>query len=617
MPTKPRQIQRNGRIPRASDEAAQIAGPRQTRGHRPRDTVYAAPDVVQDLRLRRLNWRHHWAHMQLGDAKPLANELDKIINEGVPPHLINRHLRDTARQHGAQADVVSRLLIRGLFQWQRRRLAHPTFGLAGAAMATVNGRHSRLNEVAERSRKALLSGLLTRALKLQELRQRMATAWRSMPRNASARLREATPDFRFRCELVPADHRLVSIWPHNPTGSIAEEVRKLESARRAEKAALAYYRSLGQHVEDVSIQQLDGRTANWSKFDLRADGRPLDVKNVRCSREDRFAEHRWNRQKQHEALDVPIVGVVTMEDSGYSIVTGEFLHGDLDRFRDQIVTYGCGPTVSAPKRNWSTFVPGWLLEYPIAHYASMPDWADVTRRWLHISDELEADVPPWIRGLVASRLPSLRHASLQTKVLQTIKLYFQHFSLSRRTVFWFVLIYMLSHARDPRPADELIKHLFPDDAKDFPLGLFDPRNYVWGLIHTLNQMIEANRPLLESVSHFHLSGFGILQAPVDDQWVTILAYCGNCGKWPIFLGKADTTYEHELYGNGSCRKCPCDSGRLVCDECDSCSGQRCREGIPYETVRAAQVAAQAFPGWRQIGNVVYPPDQKEPPQLHP
>ena len=30
---------------------------------------------------------------------------------------------------------------------------------------------------------------------------------------------------------------------------------------------------------------------------------------------------------------------------------------------------------------------------------------------------------------------------------------------------------------------------------------------------------------------------------------------------------------------------------VVCDECGSCSGQRCREGIPYDTVRAAQVAA--------------------------
>ena len=129
-------------------------------------------------------------------------------------------------------------------------------------------------------------------------------------------------------------------------------------------------------------------------------------------------------------------------------------------------------------------------------------------------------------------------------------------------------------------------------------------------------MIETNRDLLQSVSHIRLSGFAILQARVVGQWLTILAYCGNCGKWPIFLGRTDATAQHDRPGTGSCRSCPCNSGRLVCNECGSCSGIRCRQGIPYADAREAQAAAQGFPGWRQVGKILYPPDPDETMQLH-
>ena len=554
MPTNPPHFEVDRVTAHASAVGWPSGRPRQTRVRRPPNTIHAAPDVVQKLQLRRLNFRPHWEDLQLGETTSLAMDLDRLIDEGVPPDIINRHLDVTSRQYGVPGRVASRLLEQRLSRLHRRRLADRTSRLVRVGKATITDRRSRLNAISERSRKAVFHGLRVRDRRLQKLRKRMVDAWRAMPDKARDALRSGTTVFRFRHKFECADHRLVARWLGDRFHSNKKERQRLEAARHAEKAALAYYRGLGNDVEDVSIQELEGTHRDWTNFDLRADGRPLDVKNVRCSREDRFAEHYWKKQKRDGSLDIPIVGVVTMEDTGCSIVTGELLPRDLTRFRELINTYGRGPQVSAEPRDWSTFVPGWLLDYPSGHYESMPDWADVTRRWLEIADEIGTDVPRWILGLAASRLPELQHRAFKTPVLHTAQQYFLYFGLSRRTVFWFVFVFMFSHLRSPRAASELIGHLFADGAKDFPLGLSDPRKYVWSLIHTLNQMIETNRDLLQSVSHIRLSGFAILQARVVGQWLTILAYCGNCGKWPIFLGRTDATAQHDRPGTGSCRR---------------------------------------------------------------
>ncbi len=559
MPPKPSQIQ----TLRAATPTPQAVGTVRSRRRYVRRlsvAVHAPLDVVLKLRLRRLNWRRHWVVLRSGDLEPLAEEINRLLDEGVPSKFVERHLIDTAQQHGVSKELVTLLFTRITLQRQRRRLVSVTSKLTGSA------------------RSAILYGMLARARRLNELRVEMTNAWRSMPRKARIRLYDATPDIRFRCGLDPVDRELVSQWPVTRSADIEDETRRLEWARRAEKAALAYYRGLYQQVEDVSIQQLDADSRDWTTLDLRADGRPLDVKNVRCSREDQFAEHRW-RQKRHGTVDdVTIVGVVSMEKSNDSVVAGELQAQELDRFCSNIRTYEWGPRISAGKRNWFMFAPGWLLEYPAAHYDSMPDWGDVARRWTDVSADLNVEVPSWVLALAASRSPAPANSPIETDVLRSVRRHFRHFGLSRRSLFWFVLVYMLSHTRDPQAANKLNDHLFPDGAKDYPLGLFDPRKYVWSLIQTLRQMIKSNRSLLQSVSHLHLSGLGILQALTGDQWVTILAYCGNCGKWPIFLGKSDTSHEDERYATGACRSCPCNSRRLVCDDCGSCSG-RCEEGI--------------------------------------
>lgn len=534
---------------------------------------YEALNSDQQRVFRQLQQRSSlWESMKLGDEKALGDCLDRNIDRQVPHDLIERQIRDSALQHGIRTKIVDLL-------WKQRLSNEP---------------------------------LRRRIRQLRELRLRMANAWKSMPNKAQTSLQERaqTPRVSFNCELSPDDDQLVSQFPRDKKLTKQDDEHRRRSARRAEKASLEYYRDLGCHVVDVSIEALRERTEGWWKFDLRADGRPLDVKNVRCSRKDRFTEHFWKTQKRDGDFEIPIVGVVWMEDSESSVVIGELNLRELEHFRERINTYAHGREVFAEEYHWSRYVPGWLFEYPEDHYRATPDWLGIVELWLRVSEELTSDVPPWILGFAASRGSPLQHPSLQTDLLCSIQQHFQHFGLSRRSLFWFVLVHMLSlsYMEDPKNnKTKLVEHLFPngDGGKNFPLGLFDPRNYVWSLVHALSTMIESNRPLLENVSQFRLHGFGILQGRVCNHWHTILAYCGNCGNSPIYLGETD---KHKQGGDGSCRSCPCERQRLVCDECNHCGHPQCK-GKEYRTVREALEAAEKYPGWRQVRNGLHPPNQ--------
>ena len=602
------------------------------RQRRPRGTVYAAPVIVEKLLLRRLDFRPNWVSLRSGEPEPLATEIDALIGKsGVQLERIEQHLLDAAHRNGVQPDAVRRLFSKRLVLFRKRRFAIQARGLRHAAETAVGSASTRLTELAHRNRSTALASIQRRRSNLKKLERRMAIAWRSMPDKVVARLREATPRVRFRCELDAADQRLVSDWRRDPKRNLDEETNRLESARRAEKTSLAYYRSLGYEVEDVSIQQLrEGAPKDWKTHDLRADGRSLDVKNVRCPRPDRFGEYHWKEHKLHRTREVPIVGVVSIEegDPGVSMITGELQHSDLACFRDQVSSYPRDQKISAEFGDASTFVPGWLFEYPKRHYASMPDWDDVLRRWLKICDGLNVDVAPWILALAASRIRSLPNRPSDTRVPESVHRFFQHFGVSRRTLFWFALTYLLSHMEEPRARDNLIEQIFPDRVtavrsahrlskeEEYPLALFDPRMYIWHLIHTLSQMIQSNRRLLATVSEYRLRGAGVLQALVEGRWRTVLAYCGNCGKWPIFLGEVSDGDCEQPVEDGACRSCPCECVRLVCDDCHACAGFDCT-GKEYATAAEALRAAREFPGWRKIGNRLLPPAPDGSPLVHP
>ena len=594
----------------------------------PSDAVYAPPAVVEMLRLRKLDYGRHWASMRSGETRGLARELDGLIRDSdIPLTRIEQHLLVAARENGIPVQAVGHLVQQRLILFRKHLLAMQGRRLRRAAQRTVDVARAKLKWIEGRNHVSVLRAIQRRREPLQRLDPRMAHAWRCMPDVLVARLREATPEVSFSCELDAKDQQLVSTWPRDRRRQVDEETNRLESARRAEKAALAYYSDLGLRVEDVSIGQLEGGAKGHESHDIRAEDRPLDVKNVRCTRADRFAEHYWKKHKRYRHKEVAIVGVVSMENLGASIVTGELQHSELDAFRHRTTSYPDGPRVSLELGDLSGFVPGWLFEYPKLHYGSMPDW-DVLRRWLEISDALRCEVAPWILALGASRIRSGSNIPAASGVTRSIGRFFQHFPVSRRSTFWFVLCYLLSNSADPQARDDLIEHMFPNRPAggapahrllkegQFPLALFDPREYIWNLIHTLSQMIRSNRDLLSAASAYRLRGAGILQARIDNSWYTVLAYCGNCGKWPIYLGEPDIEDGEAIVEAGACRSCPCNRRRLVCDDCGGCAEPGC-QGVTYATPVEAQNAAREFPGWRQVERTLQPPRLNEPPMNYP
>ena len=621
--------------------------------------------------------------MQRGESESLGIEIDDLLRDaGIAYGRVERHLLETASQNGVSTsatqallqqrllgiwkdrlDVLARRLIAGgeaavterrkalerlternrasVFASLKRRLDVLARRLIARGEAAVTERRKALERLTERNRASVRASIKHRRSQLDTMKLRILKAWRAMPGRFVDRLHDATPNVGFRCELDAEDLRLVSRWRRSPSTvrdeERDEETNRLESARLGEKSAISYYKGLSQRVEDVSIQDLHAEGGrDWITHDLRADGRPLDVKTSRCKRADRFTEHYWKNAKdwrnptRAQTEEVPIVGVVSVENAE-AIVLGELQYSELRHFASRVDSYAEGPRIGMDvSRGGDWFVPGWLFEYSGRHYSSMPDWDDVLRRWLAISEALSVEEPEWILALALSRTKLLPKRLESAGITGAMLAFFMHVEVSRRTVFWFILHYLLSHTQDPRAKDDLVAHLFPERADGevgecgikegkFPLGLFDPRRYVWNMIHTLSQMIESNEQLLRAVSEYRLRGFGILQARVEGaegktgpgakRWVTILAYCGNCGKWPIYLA-ANTGQDVGQHpaGDGACSHCPCGKGRLVCDkyECGACSGWEC-PGVTFPTVAEAQRAARDYPGWVQTGRKLRPP----------
>ena len=576
--------------------------------------------------------------MQSGESESLGTEIDGLLRDsGIGYGRVEQHLLNAASQNGVSAKATEALLRQRLLGIWKDRLDGQARRLSSCGEAAVAERRKALEGLSERNKASVLGRMRRRRSQFDALERRILSAWRAMPRRVVGRLRDATPKVEFRCELDADDLRLVSRWRRSPSTTNDEETKRLESARLGEKAAISYYGGLGQEVEDVSIQDLETEDRrDWVTHDLRADGRPFDVKNSRCIRADRFTEHYWKNAKywksptQPQAEEVPIVGVVSVEEPDASIVLGELHYCELRRFAQQVARYAEGPRIPRDlgRRRGDWFVPGWLLEYSSRHYAPMPDWDDVLHRWLAVSEALDARDPEWVLALALSRTKSLPRRLESTEVARAMVAFFRQFEVSRRTVFWFVLHYLLSHTHDPGAQKDLVTHLFPGrwegslgergfKGNEFPLGLFDPRQYVWNMIHTLSQMIRSNDEFLKGVSEYRLTGPGILQARIEgvegkagarrEPWTTILAYCGNCGKWPIFLAgnTAEDRGEHSA-GDGGCSHCPCGKGRLVCDECGACSGWKC-EGATFRTDEEARRAARDFPGWRAVRRKLLPP----------
>lgn len=417
------------------------------------------------------------------------------------------------------------------------------------------------------------------------LDRRTATAKPQWPR---------LPGVHFNPTLNDGDHNLIRIWNPRP----GDDRNRLESARRAEKAAVEYYRRLGSAVADVSIHQVsrpDG--GDWRTHDLTVEDRPLDVKNMRRSPAGgRLGELRWRQKRRHTSRsveDVGIVGVASDRDAPHrSTVLGEAGRASFHDIRTLAedmhrlfgISIGGAQDLSTQRHFPNEKVPGWFLQYPPSHYGTDP-WAWLPR-CIALAKEYDAPVQDWLVPLAASwhgRTPPEADGG-DGELLRALScLRGQGGLVSLRKLFLFVVLYLLAgRGSDDRAPSALVRHLFPfvdgtahrlqDRAGDadhvgwsFPLGLHDPAQYVRHLANALRTVLESRPDELRRATFFRLQGPWILKAEVDGAWLTVLAYCGGCGAAPLLIGDSKT--------------CPCGKGRLVCRLCGhcelQCTGHRC------------------------------------------
>ncbi len=406
------------------------------------------------------------------------------------------------------------------------------------------------------------------------------------------------PEVSFRVRLNDKDKRLVRTWPP------VDDQERLLHARSAEVAALRYYENVSPNVLDTSVLQVEEpEDERWRTHDIQIDGQALDVKNARVFKKGRYVSHFVKEHKQTQGDAVTIVGVASRVHESYGsfrkcTVLGQVDLPEIEKFKKDL--RHLGTIVSAPLDVVSldiNRIAGWLLEYCCEHYKS---WERVRRSqtlvWRpypppHVNSfhgesivkrtggyawaQSEAEsahrhgnLAPWFGGWSAARsIPSAGWCGdgIQEEFRGELEEWVRQAGLTRRSVFWFVCLFVLANQRSlrNRAARKGIHDIiFPPRLKlgmnprNFPFGLHDPGRFVWNMLKSAYTLIGRWTEGLENVTRFELRAEGILHGYFGQKRRTILAYCGGCGKSPLIAGAVNW--------------CDCERGRLKCDVCGYC-----------------------------------------------
>ena len=461
--------------------------------------------------------------------------------------------------------------------------------------------------------------------RLQQTKRRLdqlsRTWWRDATNRVLLHWRDTTPCVCFVPDMTRDDERLIAKW-NRPNGEERRDwYERVVSARRAEKAVLSYFEQFGVNVQDISIHQISGESLAWRSHDLTADGRSIDVKNVRGRALGYTIPDRPKRDATND--EVAIFGVVS--DGCYATAVGEASRRGLDELGHTIERFAEVtqlPLAWQRMARWKNGLGAWLMEFPPQHYkhgrgvveAAFLD-ADYRKLVESIgkAEELEGElgpIPTWISGL-ASFHCGRNPKSGGSAVIGALAKWHEcartaSEATTRPALFLFSLLFLLAavkHRRwkQDRTRQELLGALFANDTEfghQHPMGLHDPRKTIHELILIVDRLILKNRDLLEQVEELRLSGMGVLRGRRrGKKEFTLLAYCGGCGKTPIwagnleelhgFVGEREPPQRHVL-GAGvveeGCRLCM-ECLYLVCDECGFCKADCPRCPTPQRSPR--------------------------------
>lgn len=430
--------------------------------------------------------------------------------------------------------------------------------------------------------------------KLAHSRHRIASAharleqlasewWRWAGNRVLSDWQDATPCVHFSPYLDDDDRRLVGKWK-KPDSEDPESWDKLVySARRAEKSASMYFQQLRHDVKDVTIHQLTGASKSWTTHDLVVDQRPIDVKNVRGGSFGGFVVPNQPKKTEH-GVNVTVFGVVSEgEGERRQTVVGESSGDRLTALAQAVEDFAQKmdlPLTWANVARWQRGLGAWLMEYPPRHYDQWRYQIATLRR----AEDLFGSAPSWMRGLTSFRCGSSKSYGDDYDVTaRELAAWHAPDRRSRPALFIFVMLYFLAAARrgswkPDRTREELLDLLFVRRVRSrvtfqYPVGLHDPMKIVYAVVRSLDELISRNKDILADLEALHLTGLGILRGRRRGRkWFTLLAYCGGCGKSPIWAGHLKTLWRSEWNAGdgtgecGLCHKCL----RLVCDSCGFC-----------------------------------------------
>jgi hypothetical protein len=377
---------------------------------------------------------------------------------------------------------------------------------------------------------------------------------------------------------------------------------RLLSARAAELAAIRYYRNLGCAVEDVSVLQVGKKDDRWVTHDLMVDDHPVDVKNARRSFNSRhsYVEHCIPRFKETRDCGegVAILGVLSdylnspilTEGKTQCQILGEVRYKDIQKLKSWAHRkYGAFMDIEGL---WKPeYQPGWVFEYPSAHYRERPALLESMTeqlRWLLKEGCQPDEVEGVLLALSNDReaVDCIPLAGDRAQFLSDLREIDREVGYSRPALFLFVMgkfleaIYkrtdithlaatfmqflfvrpdLLGSASEER-VDDFVR------GADSPLGLLDPSAYVFNLINALEAAAKECIERGYRFIGFQMRHPSILRgSTIDGKTITLLAFCGGwtthptrakCGNSPLYLG-----------ANHLCPSC----GYLICDKCGFCS----------------------------------------------
>lgn len=388
-----------------------------------------------------------------------------------------------------------------------------------------------------------------------------------------------------------------------------DEIGRVLSARAAEKTAIEFFEGYRFAVEDVSITQLrNPEVLDWRTHDLLVNGRPIDVKNARRSREN------WNRYVEHCVPafkrsrigdDVWVIGVLSPYLWPRSILAPEtvpeswkrgtvFLDGDSYNGTNKIVVLGlCNEAkMKALQRHFSKpdvleidfarygfptlkFLPPWLYDYPKIVYRERDTALAQIKRILANDPgslrEFGDSGSAKISLLLVADLPVETDYDLTTgrhkkSFVDTVSRWRSDQGLSLPYLYLSIVGHFLQvlasgDLEDFSPAMyRSVVFGFPHQQLkyDRPMLIFDPLRTIWELINTLESLWRANDGSIRTYRRFALRGPGILQGreSMQSAWKSLVAYCGFCGYSPLILGSQP-----------HCESC----WKLICSNCRFCS----------------------------------------------